>query len=319
MRTVPRKPMLHVAAVVLTALFCCGSAAALTLDLPTSATETGQDVRSEDSLLFPTGPRSGGGGEGFVAEGRITRQAWLVPRAGVTPFQLLAPLRRQLEEQGFEVLYECRDRECGGFDFRLALDLLDAPAMHVDLGDFRYLAARRDEDAGVEAVSIVTSTSASGGHIHITRVAPADTADSFAARTEAADPVPDPGADGSLAQRLERDGHVVLEGLTFRPGSSELGDGPFPALSELADWLMADPDRTIVLVGHSDNIGGLENNIRLSERRAASVAAMLVREFGIPRARISARGVGYLAPIAPNETEEGRRLNRRVEAVVGAP
>ena len=317
MRTVPRKPMLHVAAALLAALFCCGPATALTLDLPASATETAQDARSEDSLLLPTGPRSGGGGEGFVAEGRVTRQAWLIPRGGVTPFQLLAPLKRQLEDQGFEVRYECRDRTCGGFDFRLALDLLGAPAMHVDLGDYRYLAATRETEAGVEAVSIVTSTSAGGGHIHLTRVAPADAADSFAARTGASDPTPEP--DGSLAQRLDREGHVVLEGLTFRPGSSELGDGPFPALSELADWLTADADRTVVLVGHSDNIGGLEDNIRLSERRATSVAEMLVRAFGIPRGRISARGVGYLAPIAPNETEEGRRLNRRVEAVVGAP
>jgi len=318
MRMVPRPVERRVAAriVAVAVWLACAPASAMTLDLPATARLSGEDVRTADRLLVPIGPRSGSGGPGLVAEGRVTRRAWVVPGVGLTPFQLIAPLRDELVEMGFKTRYECRDRECGGFDFRLALDLLAAPAMHVDLGDFRYFAAEREGPEGAEIVSVVTSRSGGAGHIHLTLVTPSEAPDSFTAR--ASDAGSAPAATG-LARGLEAQGHVVLEGLAYRPGSSALGEGPFAALSELADWLLAEATRSVVLVGHSDNVGGLEDNIRLSERRAEAVAEALVRDYGVPANRLSVRGVGYLAPIAPNATPEGRRLNRRVEAVVLSP
>lgn len=303
------------------ALFALGASPALglTLDLPAAATLSGSDSRAADSLLVPTGPRSRAGGSAELAEGRITRRAWVVPRAGLTPFQLMAPLREQLVAEGFTPLYECSDRACGGFDFRLALDLLDAPAMHVDLGDFRYLAASREGSGGTETLLLVASRSAGTGHLHITLVTPPDAPEGLSTVTVRTGDASGPAPATDFAARLEAEGHAVLDGLVFRPGSSELGDGPFPVLGDLAGWLLADPARRVVLVGHSDNVGGLDDNIRLSERRADAVVRALVREFGVPAERLSARGVGYLAPMAPNDTEEGRRLNRRVEAVIGAP
>jgi len=309
------------AGIVAIAVWLAGTpAGAVTLDLPAAATLAGEDVRAGDRLLVPVGPRTGSGGPGLVAEGRVTRRAWRLPGAGLTPFQLVAPLRDQLVALGFEPRYECRDRECGGFDFRLALDLLPAPAMHVDLGDFRYFAAERDGPEGAEVVSVVTSRSGGAGHVHVTLVTSPGAAEG--AGLALADPAPartPAPAAGDLAGLLETEGHAALEGLAFRPGSSALGEGPFAALSDLAGWLLDDPARAVVLVGHSDNVGGLEDNMRLSERRAEAVAEALVRDHGVPADRLSARGVGYLAPIAPNATPEGRRLNRRVEAVVVSP
>lgn len=307
------------AAVALAAGLGCAGAGAMTLDLPMTATLTGEDVRAEDQVLMPTGPRSGRGGPGLIAEGRVTRRAWIVPGVGLTPFQLLDPLADQLEAMGFEERFQCRDRECGGFDLRLALDLLDAPAMHVDLGNFRYYLAEKPGDAGPEVVSIVTSRSAEGGHIHLTLIAPASAAPAFETQSTGVVPQGQGTPASDIAALLEGQGNAVLDGLEFRPGSSQLGDGPFPSVTALADWLSQDEARTVVLVGHSDNVGSLEDNIRLSERRAASVQELLVEGFGIAPGRLSARGVGYLAPIASNDTPEGRRLNRRVEAVVGAP
>lgn len=293
-------------------------AAALTLDLPARATPTGEDDRAADRVLFPVGPRTGSGGAGLVAEGRIARRAWAIADTRQTPFQLMQPLRDQLLQMGFAPRYECRDRDCGGFDFRLALDLLGAPAMHVDLGDFHYFTAEREGAAGAEVVSLVTSRSVGRGHIHLSLVTPTEAPDGFTARTVEAPAEPE-APPGDVARSLEETGHAVLGGLVFRPGSSELGEGPFAAITELAAWLGEDPSRRLVLVGHSDNVGGLDDNIGLSQRRAAAVAETLVGDYGISRSRIAARGVGYLAPIASNETPEGRRLNRRVEAVVGAP
>lgn len=293
-------------------------AAAITLDLPQNAEEAGADLRQADQIMLPVGPRNGPGGRGLIAEGRIDRRAWDLPDSTATPFQILSPVIDQLESSGFTTRYSCRDRECGGFDFLLALDLLPAPAMHVDLGDFRYITVERTTDAGPEVVSLVASRSTSGGHLHLTLVSPADAAESLrTSRTLPAEvTLPEPA---EFSNTLDNAGRAILSDLEFRPGSSELGDGPFPSLDDVAAWLTANPDRTLILVGHSDNIGSLEDNVRLSERRATAVATALIRDYAIDQQRLSARGVGYLAPIATNATPEGRRQNRRVEAVAEAP
>ncbi|MEO1238785.1 MAG: OmpA family protein [Pseudomonadota bacterium] len=309
----------HALAIMLAALvlFAPARAVALTLNLPAGAVETGQDRRASDQLLLPVGPRDGSGGQGLMAEGRIDRRAWRLPDSTATPFQILAPVITQLENMGFQGRYACRDRDCGGFDFRLALDLLPAPAMYVDLGDFRYMAVARDGPSGLEVVALVASRSDAGGHLHMTLVTPTETPDSFQTNTLAvsADPVPTSG----LAATLVETGRVVLDDLTFRPGSSQLGEGPFASLADLAVWLADNPDQSLVLVGHSDNVGGLDDNIRLSERRAASVVAALTDLFDVAPERLAAKGVGFLAPRASNATEEGRRANRRVEAIIADP
>jgi len=69
------------------------------------------------------------------------------------------------------------------------------------------------------------------------------------------------------------------------------------------------------VVGHTDNIGDIDYNLRLSKARADAVVRELVTKYGISPDRLKAYGVGSLAPIAPNKTEEGRTMNRRVELV----
>ena len=69
-------------------------------------------------------------------------------------------------------------------------------------------------------------------------------------------------------------------------------------------------------MGHTDNVGSLDANIALSRSRAEAVRARLIEAHGVDGARIEARGIGYLAPAAANDTAEGRETNRRVEAVL---
>jgi len=68
-------------------------------------------------------------------------------------------------------------------------------------------------------------------------------------------------------------------------------------------------------VGHTDNVAGVDSNMKLSQARADSVVKALVSQYGIDAKRLTAYGVGPLAPVAPNKTEEGRAKNRRVELV----
>jgi outer membrane protein OmpA-like peptidoglycan-associated protein len=84
----------------------------------------------------------------------------------------------------------------------------------------------------------------------------------------------------------------------------------------LADYLAAQPDLSVALVGHTDASGSLDGNIVISKRRAGSVLERLVSDYGVARRQLDAQGMGYLSPIASNQTQEGRDANRRVEVIV---
>jgi outer membrane protein OmpA-like peptidoglycan-associated protein len=88
-----------------------------------------------------------------------------------------------------------------------------------------------------------------------------------------------------------------------------------PALREIARLLRDDPQLSVHVVGHTDNVGDLEYNMDLSRRRADAVVAALAERHGIARTRLTAAGVGPLAPVAPNTTLDGRAKKRRVELV----
>lgn len=300
-------------------------ARAVDLALPGNARETAREDATPDSLTLATGPFAGGALPALTLEGAVSRAAWRVEAQGITTLQLLAPLRDQLASAGFETLFECEAASCGGFDFRYSLAVFPAPAMHVDLFDFRYLSARRGPDQAAEHVALLVSRSASAGFIQIVAVAPSGpgglSTSTGGAPTRpasgAATPTPQqPGTSLPLATRLESQGRAVLSDLTFETGSSSLGEGRFASLADLAAFLKADPSRRVALVGHTDTVGSLDGNIALSKRRAASVLERLVSAHGAPRAQLEAEGMGYLAPLATNLTAAGREANRRVEVIL---
>ena len=79
--------------------------------------------------------------------------------------------------------------------------------------------------------------------------------------------------------------------------------------------LNTNPALALIVVGHTDSQGDFDYNMSLSQRRAAAVVQDLVGGYGIGPARLRAAGVGYLAPVAHNGSEDGRAQNRRVELI----
>jgi outer membrane protein OmpA-like peptidoglycan-associated protein len=75
------------------------------------------------------------------------------------------------------------------------------------------------------------------------------------------------------------------------------------------------PELRLNIVGHTDNKGSADYNLSLSQRRAAAVVASLVSQYGIDAGRLTSEGAGMTRPLAPNDTDEGRAKNRRVELV----
>jgi outer membrane protein OmpA-like peptidoglycan-associated protein len=88
-------------------------------------------------------------------------------------------------------------------------------------------------------------------------------------------------------------------------------------LRALAASLNKYPGSSVLVVGHTDNTGTAAYNLSLSERRAAAAADYLV-VLGVKKDRIDTRGMGEREPIASNETERGRELNRRLEVAIFA-
>jgi OmpA-OmpF porin, OOP family len=110
-------------------------------------------------------------------------------------------------------------------------------------------------------------------------------------------------------------GHAAVYGIYFDTGKAEIKPESAQAIGEIGKLLKADPQLKVFVVGHTDNVGAVEANVKLSEARAQAVMQALVRDQGIAPARLRSTGCGQYAPIAANDTEEGRAKNRRVELV----
>ena len=123
------------------------------------------------------------------------------------------------------------------------------------------------------------------------------------------------GNAGVFASGLKTTGHVAVEGIYFETGKSELKPESAQAIAEVAKLLKEDAALKLYVVGHTDNVGALEGNMKLSQDRAQSVVQALVRTHGLEAARLKAYGDGPYAPVASNDSEEGRAKNRRVELV----
>jgi OOP family OmpA-OmpF porin len=110
-------------------------------------------------------------------------------------------------------------------------------------------------------------------------------------------------------------GHAAVYGIYFDTGKSTINPESAAAIAEIAKLLKSDPDLRIHVVGHTDNVGSVDSNIKLSQSRAEAVIQELVTNNGIAPARLSAFGCGQFAPLMSNDTDEGRAKNRRVELV----
>ncbi len=119
----------------------------------------------------------------------------------------------------------------------------------------------------------------------------------------------------AFSNDIRTTGHAAVYGIYFDSGKSEIKPASDPALGEIAKLLKGDPGLKLNVVGHTDNDGSLDINMKLSEARAAAVVQALAGKYGIAPGRLKAFGVGPLAPVAANDTADGKAKNRRVELV----
>jgi len=119
----------------------------------------------------------------------------------------------------------------------------------------------------------------------------------------------------SMANTIKQTGKVAVYGIYFDTGKSVLKAESKGTLEEISKLLKADPNLKLYVVGHTDNTGTFDANMKLSMERAVSVVNALVTQHSVNAASLKACGSGPISPVASNDSEEGKALNRRVELV----
>ena len=267
-------------------------------------------------------------------EGALTRIVYVLPKQR-SPLEVLRNFEDVVGQAGGEVVFECKREECGG-DPRAASsggggemsltkffvyesELKDAAysngqcALTQDIDDQRYFTAKLPQPDGDAYVTVQTFSlidelyckALNGRTIALVHVLEPKAREKKMVVVEAAE----------MAQSLTTQGSISLYGILFDFDKADIKPESRPALDEIAKLMKAEPELGIIVVGHTDNKGSFDYNIDLSSRRATSVKNELMSAYGIAADRLTSAGAGMMAPVASNDTDEGRARNRRVELV----
>ena len=123
----------------------------------------------------------------------------------------------------------------------------------------------------------------------------------------------------SSEARVFREGNSIilrLVGLTFDSGNAQIGQDKFDLLAKVEKAIDVFPRSELIIEGHTDSHGGDDANQKLSQTRAEAVQQYMINAMRIPTYRLIATGYGETRPIASNETESGRKHNRRIDIVI---
>jgi hypothetical protein len=122
-------------------------------------------------------------------------------------------------------------------------------------------------------------------------------------------------SEGTIRAAMNDKGHIALYGITFDLDKAVMNAESNTTIREIAKFLKHHTDMKIAVIGHTDATGTYKHNMKLSKDRADAVVAMLTKKLGVKKNQVFAAGVGWLAPLATSNTDEGRALNRRVELI----
>jgi len=280
----------------------------------------GYEVHGFNEYILPTGPaiRDDNGNrvpsEKLSLEGRITRILYRGPE-GRSTLEIFRNYRTALESAGFEVLFSCSDKECGYLfhwllykDRKMIKTTKTSGSAFDRPEDIRYLSAKKTvEDGAIIHVSLLVAidsiwTKKPVTLLEVIKIKSMDTG-MVSVNAEV------------MAEGIDATGHIAIYGIYFDTDSDSLKAKSDSTLEEIGKLLTKRPSLKLLVVGHTDSQGGYDYNMSLSQRRAAAVVKALTQRFGIDAKRLKPAGVGYLSPVATNDTADGQAQNRRVELV----
>jgi OOP family OmpA-OmpF porin len=278
----------------------------------------GYDYREYDRFVLALGKPTRDAAGNRVAEksqeleGKVTRILYRTPEAR-SVFEVFRNYEMALEGAGFQILYKCLPAECGRYYHYVVyppprrFTKTRSKGSGFDLpGELHYLAAKATTATGTTYVSLLVG-------MDLTKKYPSTLLEVIETTEMEQGMVKVDAA--AIGTGIDATGHMSIYSIYFDTGSAQVRPESAATLAEIAKLLGQRPALKLLVVGHTDNQGGYDFNLDLSRRRAEAVAQALVSEHGVAPDRLRAAGVGYLSPVASNDTEAGRAKNRRVELV----
>jgi outer membrane protein OmpA-like peptidoglycan-associated protein len=271
------------------------------------------------------GPAQGAAAPGWMrVEGGNDLYYYKLPE-GRSSLEVLRNYESSLKAKGFSIVFTCatsngscyaaRSGHTTGtapYDFANALDA--SPELPRLGGDFirnyfatnaRYLLAKSAQAQGTLFASIALAEGGRGNYAFVRVVQ---------TREMEAGKIALVGAE-QMQKAIAGGGRISLYGIQFDFDKDTIKPDSAPTLDEIARLLKTDPSLRLTVVGHTDAKGTPEYNLDLSRRRANAVVDALVQGHATDAARLATRGAGASEPLAPNDSEENRARNRRVELV----
>ena len=236
-----------------------------------------------------------------------------------SPLEIMRNFKNALENEGAEILFACSGRECdngkASYDMKFFNKVFATEGMRSSsegnhYGGFagsdqqQYLFCKLGQNNKVIYVSIAVIDSYWAGVEYLVEIVESKEMDSGLVSVNAE----------SLRNKIEKDGKMALYGIYFDTGKSTIKPESTVELNAVIDYLRANSEVNLYIVGHTDDTGDYLRNQLLSEQRAQAIVNHL-KENKISADRLKAIGVGPACPVASNLNEEGRSKNRRVEIV----
>lgn len=269
-------------------------------------------------------------------EGRFTRLLYIAPQDRST-LEVMRNYIQEIKANGGRSVYGCKDSGCGG-DLvgndhgggtqGLLERLYPNSRLKDAYGSTGYCAST--EDPAEQRYYLATQPDGSGGQrtigVFVYRINAAGHQncgvlnDRTAVLVVAVEPKPMENkmvsiSAGDMADALAKTGAISLYGIYFDFNKSVVKPESKPTLQEIGKLMASQPDLRLSVVGHTDNVGGDDYNLSLSQRRATAVVNALIEDYGVAAGRLEPSGAGMKRPVASNDDEAGRAKNRRVELV----
>lgn len=273
-----------------------------------------------ERVVFDYGAQKFNDWKRLKVEGIRTTGFYRMPPDAST-LEAIKNYENDLKPKGFEVLFSGSKEELDNGYGRFVNQVYTSEADYdrqkytmASADDYRYIAMKKARPEGDIYVTVFAAATPSSWKDNILA------AGQVLARVDVIEtkPIDDRMVKitaAEMAQALGAAGKVALYGIYFDFNKADVKPESDATLQEMAKLLKDSPAMRAVIVGHTDAVGGFEFNRDLSAKRAAAVIDALAARFGIARERLLPFGASFAAPVATNETEEGRAKNRRVELV----
>jgi OmpA-OmpF porin, OOP family len=248
--------------------------------------------------------------KGLNLEGKITRIGYTAD--GKSTLEVERSYLEALQKGGFQILFRCAKEQCGrsfqDFVANSGKVILSGGAAASFGGSHRSILAKLVRPTGDAYVflHIMDDTASNQRTLvyeEVVEVRPMQTG-----QVQVLDA-------GALQKGLASSGKVALYGIYFDTDQAQIKPESKAQLDAMAKLLNANPSLKVYIVGHTDNQGQFTHNADLSQKRAEAVVQALTSTYQVAPARLTAKGIASLSPVASNSDDAGRAQNRRVELV----